>query len=82
MPQSEKTNLNFIIYVFPKLNFIIARNWHNHFVVILYLISRTSSKNELAIGIKAQAVDLSSVSVYGVAGFRCVVGSSVPAVDK
>lgn len=48
------------------------------FLPLLYLISRTSGKNELAVGVETQAVDLGSVSVYCVAGFGCVVGPSVP----
>lgn len=43
-----------------------------------YLVSRTSCKNELAVGVEAQTVDLSCVSVDRVAGLRIVVGPSVP----
>ena len=45
---------------------------------VVYLISRTSSKNELAVGVETQTVDLCSVSIYCVTGFGCVAGSSVP----
>ena len=57
-----------------------AGTWHNPngFLLFLYLISRTSGKNELAVWVEAQTVDFSSVSIYCVAGFGCVIGPCVP----
>ena len=55
------------------------KNWSESvFLCLLYLISRASGKNELAVGVEAQAVDFSGVSVHGMTGFGCVVGTSVP----
>lgn len=47
-----------------------------------HLIGRASGQDELAVGIEGQAVDLSSVGIYCMAGFGGVVGACVPAVPK
>lgn len=70
----EKNN-NFVLNIYF---YVFSLGVQSVFPALLYLISRTSSKDELAVRVKTQTVDLSSVSIHCMAGFGCVVGPSVP----
>lgn len=65
----------------------VTLNYQTFFLTVItwqlqllrYLVCRASSKNELAVWVKWQTVDLCSVGIYCMAGFGGVVWTSVPA---